>query len=119
GHGAQREDLTIRSFDRLGGEMALGMMDLVGGNMFTLTGEQEREITGRPAPAAGGGGTGTGSGSGGASGAHHDGADAEHIDTDRLDLDELAVRLYDRLRSRLRSELLVDRERAGLLSDFR
>jgi hypothetical protein len=34
-------------------------------------------------------------------------------------LDELSTRLYDRLRSRLRLELLIDRERAGLLSDFR
>jgi hypothetical protein len=49
------------------------------------------------------------------------GAHAEHpaIDTDRLDLDELTTRLYDRIRSRLRLELLLDRERAGLLSDFR
>src|SRR6476469_1629209 len=38
---------------------------------------------------------------------------------DDADLDELATRLYDRLRSRLRTELLVDRERAGLLTDFR
>lgn len=29
------------------------------------------------------------------------------------------MRIYDRLRTRLRHELLVDRERAGLLSDFR
>jgi hypothetical protein len=41
------------------------------------------------------------------------------IDTDDLDLDELTARLYDRIRSRLRLELLLDRERAGLLSDFR
>lgn len=41
------------------------------------------------------------------------------VDIDRLDLDELSARLYDRLRSRLRLELLVDRERAGLLTDFR
>lgn len=34
-------------------------------------------------------------------------------------LDDLATRLYGRVRSRLRAELLVDRERAGLLSDFR
>ena len=48
-------------------------------------------------------------------------AAAEHrtIDTDDLDLDELSTRLYDRIRSRLRLELLLDRERAGLLSDFR
>ncbi|HEU5474591.1 MAG TPA: DUF4157 domain-containing protein [Actinophytocola sp.] len=41
------------------------------------------------------------------------------IDIERLDLDELTARLYDRLRSRLRLELLIDRERAGLLTDFR
>jgi hypothetical protein len=41
------------------------------------------------------------------------------VDTDDLDLDELAGRLYDRLRSRLRMELLLDRERAGMLTDFR
>jgi hypothetical protein len=43
----------------------------------------------------------------------------ERIEIDRIDLDELSARLYDRLRSRLRLELLVDRERAGLLTDFR
>ena len=35
------------------------------------------------------------------------------------DLDVLAHELYDRLRSRLRMELLVDRERAGLVTDLR
>ncbi|MDQ3786478.1 MAG: hypothetical protein M3422_04450, partial [Actinomycetota bacterium] len=45
--------------------------------------------------------------------------DGAMIDVSRLDLDELANRLYDRVRSRLRIELLVDRERAGLLTDFR
>ena len=34
------------------------------------------------------------------------------------DFEELAGKLYERLRSRLRSELLVDRERAGLLVDL-
>jgi hypothetical protein len=43
----------------------------------------------------------------------------EHMDLDHLDLDELSDRLYGRLRRRLRTELLVDRERAGLLTDFR
>jgi len=38
---------------------------------------------------------------------------------DSHDLDRLAVRIYDRLRSQLRMELLVDRERGGLLSEFR
>ena len=46
-------------------------------------------------------------------------AEDEQIPVSRLDLDELSERLYDRLRSRLRLELLVDRERAGLLTDFR
>jgi hypothetical protein len=41
------------------------------------------------------------------------------VDIERIDLEELSTRLYDRLRSRLRLELLIDRERAGLLSDFR
>jgi hypothetical protein len=35
------------------------------------------------------------------------------------ELDALAHQLYDRLRSRLRMELLVDRERAGLITDMR
>jgi hypothetical protein len=35
------------------------------------------------------------------------------------DLDELARRLYDRIRLRLSRELLVDRERAGALTDHR
>ena len=33
------------------------------------------------------------------------------------ELEELADRLYDRIRTRFRSELLIDRERAGLLAD--
>jgi hypothetical protein len=35
------------------------------------------------------------------------------------DDDELARRLYDRIRSRLRADLLIDRERAGLIADRR
>lgn len=46
-------------------------------------------------------------------------ADSSGLNLDTAQLDELATRLYDRLRSRLRTELLVDRERAGLLTDFR
>jgi hypothetical protein len=33
-------------------------------------------------------------------------------------LDQLSTRLYGRLRSRLRRELLDDRERVGLLTEF-
>src|SRR5207244_11595953 len=35
------------------------------------------------------------------------------------ELDDLAHRLYDPFRSRLRLELLIDRERAGLITDLR
>lgn len=35
------------------------------------------------------------------------------------DMDELASKLYDRIRTRLKTELLVDRERAGFLTDLR
>ena len=41
------------------------------------------------------------------------------IDVDKLDVEELVTRIYDRVRSRLRNEFLIDRERAGLLTDFR
>jgi hypothetical protein len=57
-----------------------------------------------------------------AHGATHPGAahDAvENIVGDPYALDELATRLYPTIRSRLRQELLIDRERAGLLADFR
>ncbi len=36
-----------------------------------------------------------------------------------VDVDALAGRLYDRIRSRLRSELLISRERAGQVTDLR
>jgi hypothetical protein len=35
------------------------------------------------------------------------------------DMDELANKLYDRIRIRLKTELLVARERAGMLTDWR
>jgi hypothetical protein len=53
------------------------------------------------------------------SGQENGDADTSGLNLDTAQLDELATRLYDRLRSRLRTELLVDRERAGLLTDFR
>ena len=43
----------------------------------------------------------------------------DHIVGDPYALDELANRLYPNIRTRLRQELLIDRERAGLLADFR
>ena len=36
-----------------------------------------------------------------------------------IDLDDLARRIFGQVRTQLRSELLIDRERAGLLTDFR
>jgi hypothetical protein len=40
----------------------------------------------------------------------------EKIDLDRIDFEELSKRLFPRLRSSLRQELLVDRERSGRLN---
>lgn len=59
----------------------------------------------------------TGHGAAQASPAAHETVD--HIVGDPYALDELANRLYPNIRSRLRTELLIDRERAGLLADFR
>jgi hypothetical protein len=39
--------------------------------------------------------------------------------TTESEMDALAGKLYERIRGRLKSELLVDRERAGLLTDLR
>ena len=41
------------------------------------------------------------------------------VEVSRLDMEQLAERLYPNIRSRLRQELLIDRERAGMLTDFR
>jgi hypothetical protein len=46
------------------------------------------------------------------------GAAPSGLPTGDKELDDLAHRLYDRIRSRLRLELLIDRERTGTLSDF-
>jgi hypothetical protein len=46
-------------------------------------------------------------------------AGAEAVAQSEQHMDELAGKLYDRIRTRLRSELLVDRERAGFLTDLR
>ncbi|HJP73307.1 MAG TPA: DUF4157 domain-containing protein [Pseudonocardiaceae bacterium] len=45
--------------------------------------------------------------------------EADRRDVDRSDVDELARRLYPRIRDNLRHELIIDRERAGRLSDLR
>jgi len=71
------------------------------------------------AGAAGGAAAGHGAAAAGghSAGAAHETVD--HIVGDPYALDELALRLYPNIRSRLRQELLIDRERAGLLADFR
>jgi hypothetical protein len=128
GYGQQQEgDGRVRTWRQFGGELALGYVDVAGGGMIELTADEENEIRGRPAQQSTTRGAGTpGShaiGTGAATGTHAAGPHAAHdedlIDPERMDLDELVARIYDRLRTRLRLELLVDRERAGLLSDFR
>jgi hypothetical protein len=57
--------------------------------------------------------------SAGAPAAESSSASAGPHQASETEMDELARRLYDRLRSRLKTELLVDRERAGFLTDLR
>ena len=57
--------------------------------------------------------------SAGAATAESSAASAGPHHASETEMDELARRLYDRLRSRLKTELLVDRERAGFLTDLR
>ncbi|HEY4867158.1 MAG TPA: hypothetical protein VIK45_16785 [Candidatus Dormibacteraeota bacterium] len=73
-----------------------------------LSAQRAAEDAPAPAPSAGA------PPAAGAAGAHGGGAAPSEGE-----LDDLAVRLYDRLRSRLRLELLIDRERAGLITDLR
>jgi len=68
--------------------------------------------------AAAGAGTLAGAASGVGSTAGPAGA-APRATAAAADLDDLARRLYDRLRSRLMAELRLDRERAGLVTDLR
>jgi hypothetical protein len=52
--------------------------------------------------------------------AHGRASQEEHpFNLDQLDMDDLTARLYPKLRSKMRNELLVDRERSGRLTDFR
>jgi hypothetical protein len=61
--------------------------------------------------AVGGGALGSAAGAAASSLGHQQAAEP--------DMDELAGKLYDRIRTRLRTELLIDRERAGFLTDLR
>ncbi len=53
------------------------------------------------------------------SGGGQGGVSGTRLQADDVDLTDIANALYDRLRTRLRYELLIDRERAGRLTDFR
>jgi hypothetical protein len=114
GGGGHGQEQSIRSWHDLGTAATSDFADVVGSSfgldMAQLTAAQPAAAvtTNAATPAA----AATGAGA-----AHPD----QHklIEADDIDLDELGHRLYDRIRSRLRLELLLDRERAGLLSDFR
>ena len=75
----------------------------------------QREPEAAPAPATSGS---TSAPEAGTAATPSPGASPAHADQEQ-DMDELARKLYDRIRGRLKSELLVDRERAGLLTDLR
>jgi hypothetical protein len=118
----------VRTWSQLGGELRYGLADLATSAFgIDLTADEVRDLRGGTSGGGGGGAGGAPARAGpqaaGATGtaavapAGTQGRPA--IDSDDLDLDEIAGRLYDRLRSRLRQELLLDRERAGLLADFR
>src|SRR2546428_11836948 len=64
-----------------------------------------------PGAAAAGGAVGSALGAAASSLGHQQAAEP--------DMDELAGKLYDRIRTRLKTELLIDRERAGFLTDLR
>ena len=53
------------------------------------------------------------------SGGGQGGVSGNRLQADDVDLTSIANAIYDRVRTRLRSELLIDRERAGRLMDFR
>jgi hypothetical protein len=57
--------------------------------------------------------------SAGAASSESSSASAGPHQASETEMDELARKLYDRLRTRLKTELLIDRERAGFLTDLR
>jgi hypothetical protein len=68
-------------------------------------------VASNPGTAGAGSAVGAAASTAASSAARHNGSETE--------MDELARKLYDRIRTRLKSELLVDRERAGFLTDLR
>jgi hypothetical protein len=126
GHGGN-QPAPIRNWDDFGSAVTNDLADQYG-SFFgiegsTLTGAAATDTaaatgTTPAAPAAAAGPTASTSATGTpATGTSAAAAHAE--EPDEPDLELLTTQLYDRIRSRLRRELLLDRERAGLLSDFR
>ena len=125
---------VIDSWDALKGAFVTDLVTLEAGEFgITLTDEERKGIydptgaskTGTAKTADGSAPTSpspttptptTPSEPGGADKKHIGPSGHEKIDLDRLDLEELTKRLFPRLRSSLRQELIVDRERAGRLN---
>ena len=78
----------------------------------------QRDLESAPAPASSSSGGPANAPAPGAATGTASSSSPTHADHEQ-DMDELAGKLYDRIRGRLKSELLVDRERAGLLTDLR
>ena len=123
---------VINSWASLKGALATDLVTLEAGEFgITLTDEERTAIydptaASKAAGAKSADGTTSPPGSltsppstpgvGGADKKHVGPSGHEKIDIDRLDLEELTKRLFPRLRSSLRQELIVDRERAGRLN---
>jgi hypothetical protein len=122
----RNQPAPIRNWHDFGAAVQSDLLDEIGGHFgmdgASLMGSGSSATATQPAAAStqpAGSSQPAASSQPGAAAHHDDHHDDRKIETDHLDLDELSTRLYDRIRSRLRLELLLDRERAGLLSDFR
>jgi hypothetical protein len=129
GQQQQQEDRGIGgAFADLGGSLLMDATELMGlSYLHDFTADEEAEIRGAFGGGAAGQGAGTGQPARAGTGptAHQSGDDNQaqsgknEINPDDIDLDALARRLWERMRTHLRGELLVDRERSGKLTDFR
>jgi hypothetical protein len=108
GDGGHAKQTPIRNWHDLGAALQNDAVDMIGSSFGMDVAELSRDGKDGAKP-------------GDHQPGDHKGHDDQHkkIEPDDIDLDELGHRIYDRIRSRLRLELLLDRERAGLLSDFR
>jgi hypothetical protein len=113
GYGQRHTEQPIRSWHDLDTAVGNDLSDLVGSSF----GLDAAELARADAASSGAAANPAAAAAAARTDGHHD--QHKKIEPDDIDLDELGHRLYDRIRSRLRLELLLDRERAGLLSDFR